>query len=103
MTKLPATPTQMVHSKLLNRKPIRCAVCDRYISTFAGLPVILDYKEQIIEFAHPVFAGMGNERPRYPKERGSERKTSFCKEDISMLPSTKELAPSTTNNQMLLA
>jgi len=53
MTKLPATPTQMVHSKLLNRKPIRCAVCDRYISTFAGLPVILDDKEQIIEFAHP--------------------------------------------------
>lgn len=53
MTKLQATPTQMVHSKLLNRKPILCAICDRYISPFAGLPVILDSKAQIIEFAHP--------------------------------------------------
>jgi hypothetical protein len=53
MTKLPATPAQMVHSKLLNRQPIRCAVCDRYISPFTGLPVILDDKKQIIEFAHP--------------------------------------------------
>lgn len=59
MTKLPATPNQMVHSKLLNRQPIRCAVCDRYISPFTGLPVILDDKKQIIEFAHPGCCGNG--------------------------------------------
>jgi hypothetical protein len=53
MTKLPATPDQIVHSKLLNRKQVRCAVCGRYISSFTGLPVILDDKKQIIEFAHP--------------------------------------------------
>jgi hypothetical protein len=53
MTKPPATSTQMVRNKLLNRIPIRCAVCDRYISPFTGLPVILDNEEQIIAFAHP--------------------------------------------------
>jgi hypothetical protein len=53
MTRPPATPIQRVQNKLLNRIPIRCAVCDRYISPFTGLPVILDYEEQIIEFAHP--------------------------------------------------
>ncbi len=53
MTRPPATPSQMVSSKLVNRKPIRCAVCDRYISSFTGLPVILDEKERIIQFVHP--------------------------------------------------
>jgi hypothetical protein len=53
MTKPPATPSQMVQSKLVNRKPIPCAVCESYISPFAGLPVILDNKERIIEFVHP--------------------------------------------------
>jgi hypothetical protein len=43
----------MVQSKLKNRTPIPCAVCDRYICTFTGVPVILDAKKNIIEFAHP--------------------------------------------------
>ena len=49
----PATANQMVHNRLVNHKPIICAVCDRYISPLTGLPVILEDKEQIIEFAHP--------------------------------------------------
>jgi hypothetical protein len=53
MTKPPATPSQMVQSKLVNRKPIPCAVCDSYISPFTGLPVLLDNKERIIAFVHP--------------------------------------------------
>ena len=53
MTRPLATPSQMVQSKLVNRKPVPCAVCDRYISSFTGLPVILNNKEQIIGFAHP--------------------------------------------------
>jgi hypothetical protein len=53
LTKPPATRSQMLQSKLVNRKPIRCAVCDCYISTFTGLPVILDNKARIIEFVHP--------------------------------------------------
>jgi len=48
-----ATTAQMVRSKLVNRKPIRCAVCNDYISSFTGRPVILDDKTNIIEFAHP--------------------------------------------------
>jgi len=42
----------MVPSKLLNRIPILCAVCDRFICPFDGLPVILDAREQIIRFVH---------------------------------------------------
>jgi hypothetical protein len=53
MIKPLATPIQMVASKLVNPKPVPCAVCDRYISPLGGLPVILDDKEQIIGFAHP--------------------------------------------------
>jgi hypothetical protein len=53
MTKPPAAANQMVHNKLVNRKPMICAVCDHYISPFTGLPVILEDKDQIIEFAHP--------------------------------------------------
>ena len=53
MIKSPASPGQMVRNNLANRVPIRCAVCDRYIASFTGLPVILDDKAQIIEFAHP--------------------------------------------------
>jgi hypothetical protein len=53
MTTPPATPSQMVQSKLVNRKPTPCAVCDGYISSFTGLPVILDNKRRIIEFVHP--------------------------------------------------
>jgi hypothetical protein len=43
----------MVPSKLMNRMPARCAVCDRFIGPLVGLPVILNDKEQIIQFAHP--------------------------------------------------
>jgi hypothetical protein len=53
MTKLPATPTQMVQSKLVNRQPIPCALCDCYITPFSGLLVILNDKERIIKFVHP--------------------------------------------------
>lgn len=53
MAKPLATPSQMVPSKLMNRRPSPCAVCDRYISPFTGLPVILDDKARIIEFVHP--------------------------------------------------
>jgi len=53
MTKAPATPSQMVPNKLVNRRPSPCAVCGRYISPFAGLPVILDDKARVIEFVHP--------------------------------------------------
>ena len=53
MTRPPATPTQMVGNKLTNREPALCAVCDLYITPFAGLPVILDDQARIIEFAHP--------------------------------------------------
>jgi hypothetical protein len=53
MTKPLATATQMVHNKLVNRVPVRCAVCDRYICPFTGLPVTLDKEPRIIEFAHP--------------------------------------------------
>jgi hypothetical protein len=53
MTKPRAMANQMVQNKLVNRKPIPCAVCDRYISPFTGLPVILDDKEGIIGFVHP--------------------------------------------------
>jgi hypothetical protein len=52
MRKPLATLAQMVRNKLTNRKPVLCAVCDLYITTFAGLPVILDAKESIIAFAH---------------------------------------------------
>ncbi len=53
MIKPRAMASQLVQSKLVNRKPILCAVCERYISTFTGLPVVLDDKEQIIGFVHP--------------------------------------------------
>jgi hypothetical protein len=53
MTRPLALLNQMVQNKLVNRKPIPCAVCDRYIAPFVGLPVILNDKERIIEFAHP--------------------------------------------------
>jgi hypothetical protein len=43
----------MVGNKLTNRRPVICAVCDFYITPFAGLPVILDAKARIIEFVHP--------------------------------------------------
>lgn len=53
MTKLLATLSQMVQSKLINRQPILCAVCGSYIGPFTGLPVILTAKDGIIEFVHP--------------------------------------------------
>lgn len=52
MTKPLALPAEMVHNKLANRTPTHCAVCDRFIGPFVGLPVILDAKERVIEFVH---------------------------------------------------
>jgi hypothetical protein len=48
-----ALRAQMVRNTLTNRLPVRCEICDRFIPTFAGLPVILDDKAPIIRFAHP--------------------------------------------------
>lgn len=48
-----ATPSQLVQSQLVNRTPLLCMVCDCFIETFTGLPVILDEKEQLISFVHP--------------------------------------------------
>jgi hypothetical protein len=53
MTKSPATPSQRVRNGLTNRKPVPCAICDHFISPFTGLPIILDNKARIINFAHP--------------------------------------------------
>lgn len=53
MTRPLATPTQLIQSMLVNRRPSRCPVCDRYITPFMGLPVIMNKKGQIIEFVHP--------------------------------------------------
>lgn len=53
MTRPLATSMQMVESKLVNRKPALCPVCDRHVAPFTGLPVILSIKGQIIEFIHP--------------------------------------------------
>jgi hypothetical protein len=53
MTKPLASPAQLVNNTLANHIPVRCAVCDRYVASFTGRPVILDDKAQIIEFAHP--------------------------------------------------
>jgi hypothetical protein len=53
MNKPLATPSQRVRSKLLNRGPILCVVCDSYISSFGGLPVIMDKKKGLIDFVHP--------------------------------------------------
>jgi len=53
MTKPAATRAQRVRSKMVNHKPIPCAVCGRYIGYLAGVPVILDAKKRIIEFVHP--------------------------------------------------
>lgn len=53
MIKPLATSTQVVQSKLLNRAPAVCAICDLYIPSFTGLPVILSDKQRIIEFVHP--------------------------------------------------
>jgi hypothetical protein len=53
MIKPLATLSQMVRSKLVNRLPIVCAVCDCFIGPFLGLPVILDNKAGIIDFVHP--------------------------------------------------
>lgn len=53
MTNSPATDTQLVHNKLVNRRPVCCPVCDRYIACFRGIPVILDSASQIIQYVHP--------------------------------------------------
>lgn len=53
MSKLLATLAQMVQSKLVNRKPVRCGVCGHYICYLGGLPVVLNDRQQMIEFAHP--------------------------------------------------
>ncbi len=53
MMKLLASRDQMVQNALTNHLPVPCAICGRLVATFDGLPVVLDDKAQIIEFAHP--------------------------------------------------
>lgn len=53
MTRPLARSNQRIQSKLVNRKPALCPICERYIAPFAGLPVILTLKGQMIEFTHP--------------------------------------------------
>jgi hypothetical protein len=52
MVKPRATAAQVVQSHLVNRTPARCAVCNDYIGVLAGVPVILNDKERIVEFVH---------------------------------------------------
>lgn len=47
-----STP-RVVHNGLVNHAPVRCAVCGQYVATFDGIPVILNDKARIIDFAHP--------------------------------------------------
>lgn len=49
----PQSPPRRVRNGLVNHTPIRCPVCGQYVATFAGIPVILNEKAQIIDFAHP--------------------------------------------------
>jgi hypothetical protein len=47
-----ATTAERLHSKLFNRTPSLCPVCGLFVGTFAGVPVVMDKKKQIIEFVH---------------------------------------------------
>jgi len=52
MTLPPIARPHLLGNGLVNRAPICCPLCGRYIATFAGVPVILDDKAHIIDFAH---------------------------------------------------
>jgi len=52
MTRRTASWAQMVHNSLANHVPVPCVICDRYIVSFEGVPVIMNAKAQLIEFAH---------------------------------------------------
>jgi hypothetical protein len=52
MTLPPIARLRLLRNGLLNRAPIRCPICGRYVATFDGVPVTLDDKAPIIEFAH---------------------------------------------------
>jgi hypothetical protein len=43
---------RLVRNGLVNKSPILCPLCEKYVAAFAGIPVILDDKASIIEFAH---------------------------------------------------
>lgn len=48
----PLARPRLLRNGLVNRAPIRCPICERYVATFDGVPVILDDKAPIIKFAH---------------------------------------------------
>jgi hypothetical protein len=52
MTLSPIDRPRRLRNRLMNRAPIRCPICGQYVATFAGVPVILNAKAPIIEFAH---------------------------------------------------
>ncbi len=73
MLKLLATRDQMVQNTLTNLLPVPCAICDHLVATFDGIPVILDGKAPIIEFAHLECCVGDEETPSVPLT-GSEAK-----------------------------
>ncbi len=53
MTPPPPPAIRLLRNGLVNRAPVQCPVCARYVATFTGIPVMLDDKARIIYFAHP--------------------------------------------------
>jgi hypothetical protein len=47
-----AMAANLLHSKLVHRKPRLCPVSRLYVGTCAGVPVVLDEKKQTIKFVH---------------------------------------------------
>lgn len=47
-----ATASQLLASRLENRRPVLCPICHQYVATRLGRPVVLNRKESIVEFAH---------------------------------------------------
>jgi hypothetical protein len=43
----------LLRNGLFNRSPIICPLCGRYVACYAGIPVIIDEKASIVDFAHP--------------------------------------------------
>jgi hypothetical protein len=46
------TTARRVGNGLVNRAPVQCPICARYVATFSGIPVMMDDQTRIIYFAH---------------------------------------------------
>jgi hypothetical protein len=53
MTLLPLPAPLLLSNGLVNRGPVQCPVCGRYVATFAGVPLIFNERVRVIDFAHP--------------------------------------------------